>query len=164
MLRLAHPNNPREFEPKKSAETKASEQLEKLVEAKLEQVAERIAAVEVAIKDHQVIQKDNSLPAPTNFRSERNKKRIATRATKKPKLVPYPLPSSWTESLHETQAKAKMDTRFVEKKKTVVIERLPETTNHETVVKSVLDHPNFKNKDKFRSANRLGNTTTETAS
>ena len=133
MLRVAHPDAPRELRAKGSDEFRAVEdclqRIDQQINTKFEQVTERITTVEVAIKNHQVTQRDNPLPAPIIFRSERNKKHNATRSTKKPKLVPYPLPTSWTESLHETREKAKMDTRFAEKKKAVVIERLPETTN-----------------------------------
>ena len=52
--------------------------------------------------------------------------------------------------------KAKQDVRYAEKKKSVIIERLPETTDHDTVVNSVLDHKNFKHKARFRSAHRIG--------
>ena len=156
MLRLGHPDTPREIRKVEKTYVEVKE-VEKLVETKFEHVAERIAAVEETIANHQVISKDKTLPAPTVFRSERAKRhRDEGRASRKPKRIPYPLPTSWSETLHETQKKAKLDARYAEKKKSVVIERLPEAANHDAVVQAVLDHSDFKHKTKFRTAQRLG--------
>jgi len=113
--------------------------------------------VEETIKTHQVTSCKNTLPAPIAFRSERVKQnRSDGRALRKPKRVSYALPRSWLETSHETEIKAKQDVRYAEKKKSVIIERLPESMNHDAIVQAVLDCSDYKHKAKFRSTHRIG--------
>ena len=109
MLRLGNPDTPRVVRTKGKTEPCTDlNAVEQLIEAKFEQVVERIAEVEETIKDHQVISNYKRLPAPNALRSERVKRqRTEGQTPRKPKRIPYPLPTSWTETLHETQKKAK---------------------------------------------------------
>jgi hypothetical protein len=157
MLRLRNPDTLREALTKKTGPCTDLKIVEQLVEVKFEQVVERIAKVEETIKDHQVISNNKRLPAPNVFRSERVKRqRTEGQTPRKPKRVPYPLPTSGYETLHETQKKAKEDVRWAEKKKAVIIERLPESMSHDAIVQAVLGCSDYKHKARFRTAERCG--------